>query len=425
MPTLTRSLRRLRARHARRAESGFTLIELLVVITILGILAAVVVFSVKGIGDRGQSAATTTEANILRTAEEANCARFGTYTDANGLKTNGLLASLPSYNSVIFSSAGGNCGGTSFAIGSAGSGFTSTSGPRILAASNTTGVFNFLAQSFVAQHSAIQFSFGSSSTLAGTANSTAAGDDDVLFASADEANVNATISTSAVLQANQGSAGTCTAAFCGGIAATKAEYTVGQLVAYSCKSGATILAPAVAGATKCAAPVGGFLTTPPATAADIVALLVANPTFKLAIAAPGTLPPGASPPTAPYGLAAYQALTSTAAGGGGLSLAQFNAYVTGGQIVEGSNVGNTQVLVENGSAQMALLPKSFEVSPAGNDTNNWTQITPALHDPIRQWAVVLNHGSAADQALGQAFLTYVISPAGQAALAAYGYDPIS
>ena len=50
---------------------GFTLIELLVVIVILGILAAVVVFAVGGISDRGQKGACETEARTVRTAQEA------------------------------------------------------------------------------------------------------------------------------------------------------------------------------------------------------------------------------------------------------------------------------------------------------------------------------------------------------------------
>jgi len=50
---------------------GFTLIELLVVIVILGILAAVVVFAVSGIQDRGQESACRTDARTLRTAVEA------------------------------------------------------------------------------------------------------------------------------------------------------------------------------------------------------------------------------------------------------------------------------------------------------------------------------------------------------------------
>jgi ABC-type molybdate transport system substrate-binding protein len=118
-------------------------------------------------------------------------------------------------------------------------------------------------------------------------------------------------------------------------------------------------------------------------------------------------------------------LTSTAAGGGGLSAADYAALVDAGQIVYGKNVGATQTLVQTGAVDIALLPKSFQVSPAGDDTNNWTTIDAALHTPIRQWAVVLNHGTVADQALGQKFLEYVTSPTGQSVLAAFGYDPVS
>lgn len=61
-------------RHHRRSqpgEAGFTLIELLVVIIILGILAAVVVFSVGGIDDRGEESACAIDDRTLRTAAEA------------------------------------------------------------------------------------------------------------------------------------------------------------------------------------------------------------------------------------------------------------------------------------------------------------------------------------------------------------------
>lgn len=65
---------------------GFTLIELLVVIVILGILAAVVVFAVSGIQDRGQKSACQTEARTVRTAQEAYYAKNTAYAvDGAGL----------------------------------------------------------------------------------------------------------------------------------------------------------------------------------------------------------------------------------------------------------------------------------------------------------------------------------------------------
>ncbi len=112
---------------AERGERGFTLVELLVVIAILGILAGVVVFSVSGISDTGQSAACRTEASIVRTAEEA----FKTndtshvYTDFGTLKTKGYLgtaptlvtlgATSPSYPGT-FAWAGTTCSGITPAI---------------------------------------------------------------------------------------------------------------------------------------------------------------------------------------------------------------------------------------------------------------------------------------------------------------------
>ena len=73
-------------------HGGFTLIELLVVIVILGILAGVVVFSVGGVTDKGESAAFKTDARTLRTAEEAYYAKFGEYADVQTLADAGFLA---------------------------------------------------------------------------------------------------------------------------------------------------------------------------------------------------------------------------------------------------------------------------------------------------------------------------------------------
>jgi len=65
-------------------EEGFTLIELLVVIIILGILSAVVVFAVRGVGNKGEDAAYATDAQTLRAAQEAHCAKKGFYAGDNG-----------------------------------------------------------------------------------------------------------------------------------------------------------------------------------------------------------------------------------------------------------------------------------------------------------------------------------------------------
>jgi len=55
----------------KNQDKGFTLIELLIVIVILGILATVTVFAVRGITDTGQKNACDVEERTLDTAIEA------------------------------------------------------------------------------------------------------------------------------------------------------------------------------------------------------------------------------------------------------------------------------------------------------------------------------------------------------------------
>ena len=77
-------------------ESGFTLVELLVVIVILGILAAVAVFAVGGVTDKGKQASCKADVNSVATASEAYYAKNGAYAaDVAALVTAKFLRSGP------------------------------------------------------------------------------------------------------------------------------------------------------------------------------------------------------------------------------------------------------------------------------------------------------------------------------------------
>lgn len=65
-------------RRHHKGDEGFSLIELLIVIVILGVLATVVVFSVRGITDNGQESACEQDARIMATAVEAYFAQEAT-----------------------------------------------------------------------------------------------------------------------------------------------------------------------------------------------------------------------------------------------------------------------------------------------------------------------------------------------------------
>lgn len=91
----------LRTLARRRNDNGFTLIELLIVIIILGVLAAIVVFSVRAITDTGEKAACLANEKTALTAIEAYYAQETDYpANLGDLVTDGYLASDPSAGTV-------------------------------------------------------------------------------------------------------------------------------------------------------------------------------------------------------------------------------------------------------------------------------------------------------------------------------------
>lgn len=80
----------------QKNDKGFTLVELLIVIVILGILAAVTVFAVRGITDKGQENSCATEKRAIETATEAYFADTGADADAMADLVPGYLRTDPS-----------------------------------------------------------------------------------------------------------------------------------------------------------------------------------------------------------------------------------------------------------------------------------------------------------------------------------------
>ena len=84
-----------RRKSGEGSESGFTLIELLIVIVVLGILAAIVVFSLTGVSGQSKQAACTSDGKTVEIAADAYQAAKGTYPDAGATGQSELVGDVP------------------------------------------------------------------------------------------------------------------------------------------------------------------------------------------------------------------------------------------------------------------------------------------------------------------------------------------
>ena len=88
-------------------DKGFTLVELLIVIVILGILATVTVFAVRGITNNGKESACAADKKVLESAAESYMAQFGEYpASAATMETAGLLKDVSTDNWTYAYTAG-------------------------------------------------------------------------------------------------------------------------------------------------------------------------------------------------------------------------------------------------------------------------------------------------------------------------------
>jgi prepilin-type N-terminal cleavage/methylation domain-containing protein len=94
--------------YREHGSEGFTLIELLIVIIIIGILAAIVVFSVSGVTDRGNVSACKATLSEAQSAVEAYYAKNTAYPTAWASVTTSpdqLLRSVPAATGYTFTLA--------------------------------------------------------------------------------------------------------------------------------------------------------------------------------------------------------------------------------------------------------------------------------------------------------------------------------
>lgn len=116
----------------------------------------------------------------------------------------------------------------------------------------------------------------------------------------------------------------------------------------------------------------------------------------------------ANPDLAPYGAAAREALQ-------GLGL--WDALQS--KIVMGQNIGQTNSLVASGAAEIGFVALSAVMSPHNTEKGSRWDVPQELYAPIRQDAVLLNHGAGNPAA--QAFLDFLKTPEAAEVITAFGY----
>ena len=115
-----------------------------------------------------------------------------------------------------------------------------------------------------------------------------------------------------------------------------------------------------------------------------------------------------NPETAPYGLAAREALQA-------IDLWQSLSP----QLIFGESVAQANQYIISGAAEAGFTASSIVMAPANKQKGHWTIIPDSLYSPIAQGAVVLKRSNKTEQA--EKFYKYLFSEEAMTTLMAFGY----
>ncbi len=117
----------------------------------------------------------------------------------------------------------------------------------------------------------------------------------------------------------------------------------------------------------------------------------------------------ANPKTAPYGVAAMQAMQK---------LELWEPLQS--QIVMGESLGQTMGFIESGNAQLGFVAVSQILDPKIKGQGSRWEVPPHLHEPIKQDVILLIKGK--DNQAAKALMEFVGSPQAKKIIERYGYE---
>jgi len=161
----------------------------------------------------------------------------------------------------------------------------------------------------------------------------------------------------------------------------------------------------------------GFATEAPKIyATGLLVLWTAKPDMKLNGDLKMLLNPAlkkvaiANPKTAPYGLAAEEALK------------YYKIYeLVKDKLVFGESVGQTQQFIATQAAEVGFIAKSMVMADEMKGKGEWVDVDPRSYSPITQGVVILKHGNEANKSNSARFYNYLFSEKAKVIFRKLGY----